>query len=41
MAAKLAGESALARRWLSQALTQNPAFSPLHARRARRALRNI
>jgi tetratricopeptide (TPR) repeat protein len=41
MAARLAGERALARRWLTQALTQSPAFSPLHAPRARQTLRNI
>ena len=38
MAAKLAGERALARRWLTQALALNPQFSPLHAPRAQRAL---
>jgi len=38
MAAKLAGEHDLAQRWLSQALEQNPRFSPLHAPRARHAL---
>jgi tetratricopeptide (TPR) repeat protein len=41
MAAKLAGEPALARRWLSQALAQSPRFSPLHAPRARRALQSL
>ena len=35
MAAKPAGRPALARRWLTQALAQNPQFSPLHAPRAR------
>ena len=38
MAALAAGDPALARRWLSQALEQNPHFSPLHAPRAKRAL---
>ena len=41
MAAKVAGEKALARRWLTQALALNPEFSPLHAPRARRALRSL
>jgi tetratricopeptide (TPR) repeat protein len=41
MAAKLAGEPALARRWLTQALALNPHFSPLHAPRAQRALRSL
>jgi hypothetical protein len=41
MAARLAGEDALARRWLSQALAQNPGFSPLHAPRAQRALASL
>ena len=41
MAAKLAGEPAPARRWLSQALELNPRFSPLHAPRARRALARL
>lgn len=41
MAAKLAGERSLARRWLAQGLAQNPHFSPLHAPRARRALASL
>ncbi len=41
MAAKLAGEPALARRWLTQALALNPRFSPLHAPRAQRALDSL
>ena len=41
MAAKLAGERALARRWLSQALALNPSFSTLHAPRAQRALASL
>jgi Flp pilus assembly protein TadD len=41
MAAKLAGEPALARRWLSQALELNPRFSPLHAPHAARALASL
>jgi tetratricopeptide (TPR) repeat protein len=41
MAAKLAGERTLARRWLRQALALNPQFSPLHAPRARRALASL
>lgn len=41
MAAKLAGETGLARKWLSQALAQNPRFSPLHAPRARDALQAL
>ena len=41
MAAKLAGERALARRWLTQALALNPQFSPLHAPRAQRALNSL
>lgn len=41
MAAKTAGEPALARRWLTRALARNPRFSPLHARDARDALRSI
>ena len=39
MTAKAAGEQALARRWLRRALARNPAFSPLYAPRAKRALR--
>jgi tetratricopeptide (TPR) repeat protein len=41
MAAKLAGERALARRWLAQALALNPRFSPLHAPHAQRALASL
>jgi tetratricopeptide (TPR) repeat protein len=41
MAAKLAGEPVLARRWLTQALSLNPEFSPLHAPRAQRALASL
>ena len=41
MAAKTAGEPALARHWLTRALARNPRFSPLHARKARSALRSI
>jgi tetratricopeptide (TPR) repeat protein len=41
MAAKLAGERSLARRWLTQALALNPHFSPLHAPRAQRALASL
>jgi tetratricopeptide (TPR) repeat protein len=39
MAAKQAGEARIARRELRRALRLNPSFSPLHAQRARRALR--
>lgn len=41
MAAKLAGNDALARKWLTQALALNPDFSPLHAPRAERALASL
>jgi tetratricopeptide (TPR) repeat protein len=41
MAAKAAGRPTLARRWLTEALSLNPRFSPLHAPRARRALRAV
>jgi tetratricopeptide (TPR) repeat protein len=41
MAAKLAGNEELARRWLTQALRLNPWFSPLHAPRAQRALSTL
>ena len=41
MCARAAGRPALARRWLSRALALNPRFSPLHAPRARRALRAL
>jgi len=41
MAAKAAGEPALARRWLERALARNPRFSPWHAPRARAALRAL
>jgi tetratricopeptide (TPR) repeat protein len=38
MSAKAAGRADEARRWLREALAANPAFSPLHARTARKAL---
>ena len=41
MAARAAGKPAPARRWLKQALARNPSFSPLHAPRARSALRAL
>ena len=41
IAAKLAGETTLARTWLTQALAQNPSFSPLHAPRAQRTLASL
>ena len=41
MAATLAGEESLARRWLGQALARNPHFSPLHAPRAERTLASL
>ena len=41
MAAKAAGERALARRWLTQAVALNPQFSLLHAPRAQRALASL
>jgi tetratricopeptide (TPR) repeat protein len=41
MAARAAGEPALARGYLSRALAANPRFSPLHAPAARRALREL
>jgi tetratricopeptide (TPR) repeat protein len=41
MAAKLAGDRALARSWLGQALDLNPRFSPLLAPRAQRALASL
>jgi tetratricopeptide (TPR) repeat protein len=41
MAAKLAGETALARRWLAESLALNPRFSPLHAPRAQRVLDSL
>ena len=41
MAAKAAGDTRLARRWLTQALERNPRFSPLHAPHAREALRAL
>ncbi len=41
MAAKLAGNRQLARRWLTQALALNPSFSPYHAPRAQRALESL
>jgi len=40
IAAKDAGRRGLARGWLERALELNPRFSPLHARRARSALRD-
>ena len=39
IAAKAAGDRRLARRWLTRSLRLNPRFSPLHAPRARKALR--
>ena len=41
LAARGAGERALARAYLSRALAANPRFSPLHAPAARRALRGL
>jgi tetratricopeptide (TPR) repeat protein len=41
MTARAAGRPALARRWLTLALADNPRFSPLWAPRARRALREL
>jgi tetratricopeptide (TPR) repeat protein len=41
IAAKRSGETALARRWLTASLALNPRFSPLHAPRAKRALRQL
>lgn len=41
MAAKEAGNRRLARRWLTESLSRNPRFSPLHAPRAREALREL
>ena len=41
MTAKAAGRDAEARRWLQEALAGNPAFSPLHATAARKALATI
>lgn len=41
MAARAAGRPDLAERWLRRALAANPRFSPLHAPRARRALRAL
>jgi tetratricopeptide (TPR) repeat protein len=38
MSAKAAGRDEEARRWLQEALTGNPVFSPLHAKTARKAL---
>jgi len=38
MAARAVGRPALARRWLTEALSRNPRFSPLFAPQARRAL---
>jgi tetratricopeptide (TPR) repeat protein len=41
MAARAAGEPAMARAYLTRALAANPRFSPLHAPAARRALRGL
>ena len=41
IAAKRSGETAAARRWLRASLESNPRFSPLHAPRAQRALRQL
>jgi len=41
IAAKAAGRSALARRYLARSLATNPRFSPLYAPRARRALEAV
>jgi hypothetical protein len=41
LAARAAGRPALARRWLTRALADNPRFSPLWAPRARRALEGL
>ena len=41
MAARAAGDRDAARRWLARALERNPRFSPLHAPRAARALREV
>jgi Flp pilus assembly protein TadD len=41
MAALRAGDRGDARRWLGQALSVNPRFSPLYAPRARRALETL
>ena len=41
IAAKAAGDTRLARRWLTRSLRLNPRFSPLHAPRARQALRVV
>lgn len=41
MIALAAGDRAAARRWLHRALELSPRFSPLHAPRARAALRNL
>ena len=41
IAAKEAGRSALARRWLRRLLTEDPGFSPLHEPLAKRALSDL
>lgn len=41
IAAKVAGDMRLARRWLTRSLQLNPRFSPLHAPHARQALRVV
>ena len=41
IAAKRSGREGAGRRWLRASLAQNPRFSPLHAPRARRALRQV
>ena len=41
MAARAAGDSRLARGWLTRAVAANPRFSPLYAPRAERALRGL
>lgn len=41
IAAKVAGNEKLARRWLEKSLRLNPRFSPLHSEAAREALREL
>jgi tetratricopeptide (TPR) repeat protein len=41
IAAKDAGRTELARRWLTRLLAENPGFSPLYEPRAKRALRSL
>jgi Flp pilus assembly protein TadD len=41
VAAKEAGRTGLARRWLRRLLAENPGFSPLHEPRAERILRQL